>query len=53
MSKIGGYDYLVIDKLSPGEEPLKTVLFHSALAGKAAENFARYEASLADSSGEK
>jgi hypothetical protein len=49
IKKIGGYDYVVIDRLGRGEAPLKTVVFRSVFTGAPAAKFDAYYESISHS----
>lgn len=42
IKKVGGYDYVAIDRLGKDEKPLKTILFRSVFTGAPAEKFRKY-----------
>lgn len=42
IEKIGGYEYVSVDKIEKGEEPIKTILFRAVFTGKPAEKYKKY-----------
>jgi len=40
--EVGGYEYVVIDKLDKDEKPLKTILLRSQFTGKASREYEKY-----------